>query len=135
MGMMQEVDAILASLAESRFRRRFALGRKERAVVNNHGLAMVLEHGRSLLRDRLAPAYPSNDGKQTPMRGHPIFIAQHATATCCRSCLSKWHNLPTGRALRDDELNYVLAVIERWLQQQGVDDEPAQRHLFNNNAS
>ncbi len=29
-------------------------------------------------------AEPRNDGKQTPFRGHPVFTAQHATATCCR---------------------------------------------------
>lgn len=41
----------------------------------------------------MAPKNIDNDGKQTPMRGHPVFIAQHATATCCRECLKKWHNI------------------------------------------
>src|SRR3546814_7102519 len=52
-----------------------------------------------IVEKRLAPAEPVNDGKQTPMRGHPVLIAQHATATCCRSCLAKWHGIPAGRLL------------------------------------
>ena len=42
---------------------------------------------------RIAPKEPLNDGKQTPMKGHPVFIAQHATATCCRECTRKWHKM------------------------------------------
>jgi hypothetical protein len=57
---------------------------------------------------------PINDGKQTPMRGHPVFIAQHATATCCRGCLEKWHAIP-GRALSEPEQRYMVQVIHRWL--------------------
>lgn len=78
----------------------------------------VMEHGRGFIAARLAPAQPRNDGRQTPMRGHPIFVAQHATATCCRSCLAKWHGIPAGQALSDAEQNYVLAVIARWLDEQ-----------------
>jgi hypothetical protein len=75
----------------------------------------VLQHAADFIRDRLAPANPANDGKQTPMRGHPVFIAQHATATCCRSCLAKWHKIPPGRALSDKEVDYVVHVISAWL--------------------
>lgn len=77
-----------------------------------------MEHGRGFIAARLAPAQPRNDGRQTPMRGHPIFVAQHATATCCRSCLAKWHGIPASQALSDAEQNYVLAVIARWLDEQ-----------------
>jgi hypothetical protein len=64
---------------------------------------------------RLAPAEPSNDGRQTPMRGHPVFVAQHATATCCRSCLHKWHAIAAGRSLTPAEQEHVVAAIARWL--------------------
>jgi predicted Fe-S protein YdhL (DUF1289 family) len=59
-----------------------------------------------------------NDGKQTPFRGHPVFIAQHATATCCRSCLAKWHGIAAGRALDDAERQHVVDAIARWLRAQ-----------------
>jgi hypothetical protein len=112
------LDDIFERLKTSAFRRRFALGPKDRAYLQDKGLALVLSHGRDFISKRLAPAEPVNDGKQTPFRGHPVFVAQHATATCCRGCLSKWHAIPAGRTLSGAEIDYVLAVIERWLAQQ-----------------
>ncbi len=84
-------------------------------------LPVVLEHGRKFIAERLAPAEPKNDGRQTPLRGHPIFIAQHATATCCRGCLEKWHRIPRWRTLSEGEIEYILAVFARWLS--GQQDE------------
>lgn len=79
----------------------------------------ILAHARDFVGQRLADAEPANDGRQTPMRNHPVFIAQHATATCCRGCLAKWHNIPKGRALSAEEIDYVVAVIERWIAENG----------------
>jgi hypothetical protein len=79
----------------------------------------ILDHARRFIRDRLAPAVPDKDGKQTPMRGHPVFIAQHATATCCRSCLAKWHGIEAGRSLSAAEQEHAVAAIARWLAEQG----------------
>ncbi len=56
----------------------------------------IRSHARDFVRTRLAPAQIPNDGKQTPMRGHPVFLAQHATGCCCRGCLYKWHRIPQG---------------------------------------
>jgi predicted Fe-S protein YdhL (DUF1289 family) len=115
---VRSLDDIFAALAKSPFRQKFKLGSKERDYLATKGLATVLDHGRDFIDKRLAPALPVNDGKQTPMRGHPIFIAQHATATCCRGCLDKIHHIPPGRALDAGERDHVLAAIERWLRQQ-----------------
>ena len=75
------------------------------------------------LRKRLSPTNPPNDGKQPPMRNHPIFVpifvAQHGTATCCRGCLEKWHSIPKVLALTTEEKAYVLSVLRRWLIAQG----------------
>ena len=113
--MSPPLDEIFARLARSPFRRRFHLGPRERDYLEAKGMDAVLGHARDFIARRLAPAEPANDGKQTPMRGHPVFIAQHATATCCRSCLAKWHRIPAGRALSDVEQEHVVALIERWL--------------------
>jgi len=115
---MRDLDAIFTRLAGSPFRQRFRLGPKERAYVADRGHATVMEHARDLIGKRLAPAEPSNDGRQTPMRGHPVFIAQHATATCCRSCLAKWHDIPTGRPLTSAEQDHVVAAVARWIEDQ-----------------
>jgi hypothetical protein len=115
---MRDLDELFRELGGSAFRRRFRLGAKERDYLREKGLPKVLEHAADFVERRLAPAEPANDGRQTPMRGHPAFIAQHATATCCRGCLLKWHRLPKGRALDDEEKRYVISVMERWLEGQ-----------------
>jgi hypothetical protein len=109
------LEQVFAALSGSPFRRRFRLGDKERDYLAAKGMEAILDHARDFIERRLAPAAPANDGKQTPMRGHPVFIAQHATATCCRSCLFKWHSIPTGRPLSGSESAHVVAAIERWL--------------------
>ncbi len=114
---MRPLNEVFERLAGSAFRRRFRLGGREAAYLETKGLETVLAHGRDFIEQRLAPARPLNDGKQTPMRGHPVFIAQHATATCCRSCLAKWHDIPEGRGLDAAEQAHVLAALERWLRE------------------
>ena len=116
--LMRDIDRVFAELQKSPFRRRFRLGPRERAYLENKGLAAVLDHARDFIAKRLAPASPANDGKQTPFRGHPVFIAQHATATCCRPCLAKWHGIARGCPLDDGEREHVIAVLERWLRMQ-----------------
>ena len=115
---MRDLDLVFSRLSGSRFRARFRLTEKEQGYLAERGLPTVLDHARDFIRNRLAPAEPLNDGRQTPMRGHPVFIAQHATATCCRSCLAKWHGIPAGRELDADEQAHVVAAIERWLEAQ-----------------
>jgi hypothetical protein len=114
---MRNLDDLFSALGESRFRSRFRLGRKDRTYLAEKTLPVVLDHGRRFVRERLAAEEPKNDGRQTPMRGHPIFVAQHATATCCRGCLEKWHRIPRGRELSDEEIEYVVAVLSRWLEE------------------
>lgn len=97
----------------------------ERTYISDKGLPVVIEHAREIIAQRLAPAEPPNDGKQTPFRGHPVFVAQHATATCCRGCLAKWHGIPKGKALSAAQQSYVTDVVAHWLRQQlGADPEP-----------
>ena len=112
---VRDQDDVFIALQRSPFRQRFRLGPRERAYLDSKGLVTVLEHAADFISQRLAPAQPRNDGKQTPMRGHPVFIAQHATATCCRGCLAKWHGIGKGHALSDDEQYHVVKAIERWL--------------------
>jgi predicted Fe-S protein YdhL (DUF1289 family) len=112
---VRAIDAIFAALSASAFRRRFHLAPSELAYLRTHGLDAVLVQAEDLIARRLAPAQPLNDGKQTPFRGHPVFVAQHATATCCRGCLAKWHDVPRGAALTDEQQAHVIAVLEHWL--------------------
>jgi hypothetical protein len=121
---MRDVDDILARLSRSAFRRKFVLRKAERTYIAAKGLPTVIEHAGEIIAARMAAAEPHNDGKQTPFRGHPVFVAQHATATCCRGCLAKWHGIPKGRPLSEGQQSYVVSVIAHWLRQQLGPNQP-----------
>lgn len=112
---MQDLEPLFDRLARSTFRSRFRLGPKERQYCWDKGAETIDQHAADFIARRLAPAHPANDGKQTPMRGHPVFIAQHATATCCRGCLAKWHHIPQGETLSEAQQRYIVSVIHSWL--------------------
>jgi uncharacterized protein DUF4186 len=129
-GAVRSLDEVFARLADSAFRSRFRLAARERDYLRARGKETVLMHARAFVAQRLAPARPANDGKQTPFRGHPVFVAQHATATCCRRCLSKWHGIAAGRTLTAYQQGHVVATIERWLDMQlSTDSTGAQQSL------
>ncbi len=112
---MKDLDKLFAALAQSTFRNSFQLRDKDLAYLQQKGLSTVLDHAEDFIGKRLAPAIINNDGKQTPMRGHPVFVAQHATACCCRGCLDQWHQIPQGRELTLAEQAYIVVVLEKWL--------------------
>lgn len=118
MNRESEMDWLFYRLSKSDFRSRFCLRAKEKQYVRDKGMQTVRRHAADFVRDRLAPAVILNDGRQTPMRGHPAFIAQHATATCCRGCLSKWHHIPPGTQLTQAQQDYVVDVIMAWIARQ-----------------
>ena len=105
----------LASLKKSKFRSKFRLKQKDRDYIAEKGLDIIKNHAFQFIGTRVAPEFPKNDGKQTPMRGHPVFIAQHATATCCRKCIQKWHGIEKGRALNEEEMKFSLKLIMGWI--------------------
>ena len=112
---MRDLDQVFEALAKSPFRRSFRLRGSDLNYLQSKGLPAILQHAQDFIAKRLAPAEIANDGKQTPFRGHPVFVAQHATATCCRGCLQKWHRIPAGKSLDAEECAYVLRILERWL--------------------
>ena len=116
-------DEAFAKLARSKFRSRFKLSEEDRKYIAEKGLETIRRHAEDFVRQKLAPAQPPNDGKQTPMRGHPVFKAQHATATCCRGCMNKWWKMPVGVELSAEHqlktVNLIMAWIDRQLQTDG----------------
>ncbi|AKJ41510.1 Uncharacterised protein [Pragia fontium] len=114
--MYQNLDLLMAQLQRSNFRAKFYLNPKDAAYLVDKGMPLILSHARDFVEQRLAPAFPAKDGKQTPWKGHPVFIAQHATATCCRGCLEKWHRIGKGQPLTEEEKQYIVRVIEYWLE-------------------
>ena len=108
----------LTALKQSKFRSKFKLAQKNRDYIATKGLETIKEHAFQFLNSRVAPDFPKNDGKQTPMRGHPVFIAQHATATWCRGCIQKWHGIEKDRALNEVEVESIVALIMVWIERQ-----------------
>lgn len=106
---------ILNKLKQSKFRSSFHLKEKDKHYINKKGLKVIKEHAYQIIKTRLAPKDIINDGKQTPMNGHPVFISQHATATCCRKCLFKWHHIETNTALNEKQINYIVNLIMDWI--------------------
>ena len=118
MSPMRDPDKLFTRLKKSPFRSRFTLRGKELLYLRQKGMDTIMDHARAFINERLAPADPPNDGKQTPMRNHPVFIAQHATASCCRKCLMKWHGIPaSAHALTDEEKEYVLSLLRKWMEE------------------
>lgn len=113
-----DLTDLFVRLSKSSFRSRFRLSAKDKEYVASKGLATIRQHAEDFVARRLAPAVIPNDGKQTPMRGHPVFIAQHATGCCCRGCFSKWHHIPAGRQLTIAEQQYAVAVLMAWIERQ-----------------
>ena len=109
------VNAKLESLSKSKFRSSFYLRKKEKEYIVKNGFPKIKEHAYDFIRKKLASQYPENDGAQTPMKNHPVFIAQHATGTCCRGCLEKWHKIPKGVELNDNQVNYIVFIIMEWI--------------------
>ena len=128
----EQWEQLTIRLAQSGFRSRFRLKEKELKIIAERGLTEVEHQSRQILLRRLAPEFPENDGKQTPMRGHPCFVAQHATGICCRSCLKKWHGIPVGRALTDGELDTLTHILMSWIREHssGAEKIPHTPDLF-----
>lgn len=105
-------------LGRSKFRSGFHLIQKDIDYIHEKGLDTIRQHARDFIAQREAPAFIPNDGKQTPMRGHPVFVAQHATATCCRECIRKWHTFAPGVELGPRQQEYLVDVIMTWIERE-----------------
>lgn len=116
--------AKLSALKRPQFRSRFKLAHEDFVYIADKGLETIRNHAYDFVSARIASAFPKKDGKQTPMKGHPAFIAQHGTATCCRGCLEKWHGIEKGRVLTDDQVDDIVALIMLWIDLQISQDSP-----------
>ncbi len=108
----------LNDLSKSKFRSSFHLRKYMIEYIDDKGFNTILKHSYDFINERLRPSNISNDGKQTPMKGHPVFIAQHACACCCRSCLEKWHHIPKNKELSDNEVNYIVSLLIEWIKRE-----------------
>lgn len=115
---MQTIDNALKKLSKSKFRSSFHLKAKDIAYIDEKGMDTIKSHAEDFINEKLAPAYTKNDGKQTPMKNHPVFIAQHACACCCRSCLEKWYKVPQGKAHTKTQQEKIVKLLMAWIEKE-----------------
>lgn len=116
-GKMNQIENILNQLAKSKFRNSFHLKEKDKEYIREKGMGVIERHAYDFINQRLK-IHLSNDGKQTPMKGHPVFVAEHATATCCRGCLFKWHHIEPSHELTKEEIDYIVNIILTWIERE-----------------
>lgn len=116
--MDEKIKNILDRLSKSKFRSSFHLKDKDILYIEDKGIDKIREHAYDFVTKRLADTSNVTDGKQTPMKGHPVFIAQHATGTCCRRCLEKWHHISKNKNMTNDDIKYVVDIIMSWIEKE-----------------
>jgi hypothetical protein len=112
--MEENIKNILQRLKRSKFRSLFHLKEKDILFIQEHGINKIRRDGLDLMTKRLK-IKTENDGRQTPWEGHPVFVAQHATATCCRKCIQKWHRISQEKKLSENEINYLVELAIFWI--------------------
>lgn len=115
---MQTIDQALEKLKQSQFRSGFHLDDKDLNYIQEKGMETIRKHAEDFIAKRLAPAVIPNDGRQTPMRGHPVFKAQHACACCCRGCLNKWYRVAKGLELTQDQQRRLVNLLMAWIERE-----------------
>ena len=116
--MSQVINNKIEKLSKSKFRSSFHLRKKEMEYIDKKGLDEIKKQAYEIIEKRIKPEIIENDGKQTPMKNHPVFIAEHATATCCRGCLEKWHHIKKNKELTDHEVDFIVELIMEWIRRQ-----------------
>lgn len=116
--MDEKIKNILDRLSKSKFRSSFYLKDKDILYIEDKGIDKIRNHAYDFVTKRLADTSNVTDGKQTPMKGHPVFIAQHATGTCCRRCLEKWHHISKNKNMTEDDIKYVVDIIMSWIEKE-----------------
>ncbi len=114
---MEEKELFL-KLNKSKFRSQFKLDEKDLNYIHIHGLLKIKQHAYDFINERIRVYNSLKDGKQTPFKGHVVFKAQHATATCCRGCIEKWHHFAKEITLNDKEVDYLVDIIMYWIEKE-----------------
>lgn len=115
---MATIEETFVRLNKSEFRAKFHLSDKDKKYIGEKGIDEIRKHAADFVSKRLSPAFPDNDGKQTPMRGHPVFVAQHACACCCRGCLNKWYRVPVGVELTENQQERIVNLLMAWIEKE-----------------
>lgn len=110
-------SALKKKLTEDGRLEQFVLGDPEKEYVISRGMDILRLHATDFVNKRIAPAHPKNDGRQTPAKGHPVFIAQHATGCNDRDSLEQFFGIKKGEELTERQVDQVVDAILRWIEE------------------
>lgn len=114
----QLIDQTLFHLAKTKYRRQYVLSPKLKEYCRQTGMEKLRRKAFEIVREKVSSPYYKGEGRQTPLDGHPIYIAMHATGTCCRTCLEVWHSIVSGRRLTEKDIIYIVDTIMEWIKRQ-----------------
>ena len=110
-------DALKKKLEKDGRINKFILGEPEQEYVTSRGMDILRLHATDFVNKRLAPANPKNDGRQTPTKGHPVFIAQHACGCNDRDSVEEFFGYEKGRELTEAEVGTIVDAILAWIEE------------------
>ena len=90
--------------------------------IDDEAISKAKKRGRKAIRKKAEeiiakkighPIRTHFDKMCTPKKGSEIIhYGKHATATCCRICLERWHNIPQDVDLTEQQIDYCASLIE-----------------------
>ena len=116
--MSKKIQLIKNKLSKNKDLSQFKLGDAEIEYVTSRGIEILRLHATDFIQKRIAPADPKNDGHQTPAKGHPVFIAQHACGCHDRDAVEKFFSFKKGKKLNEGEVTLIVNVIIDWIEEQ-----------------
>ncbi len=85
------------------------------------GRIALLDGTAVFVRKRVGPPKDAFDGRRvpwphkTPEKMNPYFNAQHATATCCRTCIETWYGIAPEQSLSNQAITFFAALINQFV--------------------
>ena len=55
------------------------------------------------------------DSTQTPKGKDIIYLAQHATGTCCRRCIEEWYGINKEEIMNEEQINFLTEIIMTYI--------------------
>ena len=114
----KKIEEVFSKLNKTGRISNFSLGDAEIEYVSSRGIEILRLHATDFIQKRIAPKEPKNDGYQTPAKGHPVFLAQHACGCNDIDSVEQFFGFKKGSLLKEKEVNLIVDVIVSWLEDQ-----------------
>ena len=91
-----------------------------KAIQNarKRGKNLILDRAKEIITKKIAKIPEGYyDYLCTKKEGSEIInYAQHATGTCCRNCLERWHNIPQDIILSEKQVDYCVGLVKLYIE-------------------